>query len=277
MIRAAMTRAHETHGTLAGGTSPLDRIRIVLVEPTGPRNVGAAARVMKNFGLRRLVVVNGPPLDLADCCAMAASAIDVLHGAETPPTLADAIAGCGLVVGTTGRVRARTPVRSPRESAHEILHSASQTDVAILFGREDDGLHIAELRLCQSVLSIDTAAAYRSLNVAQAVGVVAHEIFSVSGVESVRAQGRIGRFLDANWRGRLEDEIFRTMESLGSVTPRTKDAIRNSVRRVLSAGPIQTRDARVLFSLARRARAAAESAAAKPARPEGKPAKRRPS
>jgi tRNA (cytidine32/uridine32-2'-O)-methyltransferase len=158
--------------------SDYENIRIVLVEPKVPGNVGAAARAMKNMGLSRLVLVrpwfHGHP----QARYMAHCSEDVLDRAEVFDSLADAVADSVLVAGTTRRRRSSTPYTNPRTAAQAILESAVSGPVSILFGREDRGLLNEELKLCQLLIDIPTSPAQPSLNLSQAVMVIAYELFA---------------------------------------------------------------------------------------------------
>jgi TrmH family RNA methyltransferase len=235
-----------------------DRIRIVLVEPKGPRNVGSTARAMKNFGLERLVLVNPPPIDDPECLEMATNAHDVLRAATIVESLDAALEGAALVVGTTARPRHRLDTRTPADEAPAIVAAARAADVAILFGREAHGLTGAELGRCQRVLSIRTGDEHASLNVSQAVLVVAYELFRAAGAEGVVAASPPGRLLTHETRRLLEDELMRACDKVGATKSDTREAYRTSIERVLAAAPIQTRDARVLFALARHAQKLAD-------------------
>lgn len=153
----------------------LSGIRVVLVEPAGPRNVGAIARVMKNMGLSQLVIVAPRcQLDDPEAIQMAVHADDTLAAATVVDTLAEAIAPCQRVMGTVGRldVPEITPV-SARGGVPWLLEVEA---AAIVFGPEDRGLSNAELGLCQRWLTIPVNPDYPSLNLAQAVGICAYEL-----------------------------------------------------------------------------------------------------
>ncbi len=156
----------------------LDRIRIVLVRPREAQNVGAVARAMKNTGLTRLVLVDAPALDEARAATLAVHATDVLGARAHTATLDEALAGCGLVVGTSGRATAaRDAGTTPRASAPVLLAAAQSNEVALVFGPEDHGLALEELKHCHHVIAIPTSDAYGSLNLAQAVLVCAYELW----------------------------------------------------------------------------------------------------
>src|SRR5262249_4561975 len=89
----------------------------------------------------------------------------------------------------------------------------------------------------------------------------AYELWRASNARGAVAQGVLGRFLSAEWRKVLEDEMFRALVKVGAVTDATRAGYRDSLTRVLTAGPIQTRDARVLFALARHAQKIADPSA----------------
>ena len=157
----------------------LDNIRIVLVAPSHPGNIGAAARAMKTMGLSRLVLVN--PLRYPDPQAewRAASATDVLDACRVCASLDEAIADCHWVVGASARSRRIPwPVADARASAQKLLAEAAAGQVAVLFGREADGLSNEELQRCNAHLRIPASSAYPSLNLAMAVQVVAYELFA---------------------------------------------------------------------------------------------------
>ncbi len=159
----------------------LDRVRIVLVRPREAQNVGAVARAMKNMGLSRLVLVDVPSLDEPRAQTLAVHAGDVLAARRHAATLAGALADCGLVVGTSGRATAaRDEATTPRAVAPRMLAAAAANDVALVFGPEDHGLALEELKLCHEVLAIPTSDAYGSLNLAQAVLVAAYELWTAA-------------------------------------------------------------------------------------------------
>lgn len=146
--------------------------RIVLVRTKDAANVGAAARAMKNFGLDELVLV-APRCRIDHRAeALASHAEDVLHAARVVETLDEAIAGTRLVMGTSARERAAAnyPVLEPRQAAPHLTEGT-----AVLFGPEDHGLANEELTRCQAHVVIPTAG-YASLNLAQAVVVLAYEV-----------------------------------------------------------------------------------------------------
>ena len=157
----------------------------VLVEPQLGENIGAAARAMSNFSLARLRLVapqQGWPNEKARM--MAAGADRVLEAAALYPTLADAIADCRYVVAATARAHDQAkPVIGPQQAAELVAPRVSAGDtVAYVFGRERNGLENDEVGLADAVVTLPVNPAFASLNLAQAVAILAYEWFkTVSG------------------------------------------------------------------------------------------------
>ena len=154
-------------------------VRVVLVEPREPRNVGAAARAMKNFGLEELVLVRPErPIDEAAYRLATRGAADVLERARTVETLDEALAGTVYVVATSARPREgyAGEVYTPREGAPRVRAMALEGPVALMFGRENFGLSNEEMDRAHAIWRIPTGG-YASLNLAQAVLLVGYEVF----------------------------------------------------------------------------------------------------
>ena len=160
-----------------GNDNFLNTVKVVLVGTTHPGNIGAAARAIKNMGIYNLALVKPKefPSDIAIYRSKAAK--DILENAEMYESLEDAIAGCKLVVGTSARARSVPwPVFNPRDAAEEMSKISKQGNVAIVFGREDRGLTNDELGLCNFHVHIPSDPKYSSLNLSQAVQILAYEI-----------------------------------------------------------------------------------------------------
>jgi tRNA (cytidine32/uridine32-2'-O)-methyltransferase len=158
-------------------TSPLDNIRIVMVNTTHPGNIGAAARAMKNMGLSQLYIVAPKNYPHEDAYFRAANAVDVLARAVVVDTFEEAIAGCSLVVGSSARERRIPwPLLDSRRACEQAYKEAHTGTVALVFGREDRGLTNEELQQCQLHVNIPANDAYSSLNVAMAIQVLAYEV-----------------------------------------------------------------------------------------------------
>ena len=155
----------------------LSNIRIVLVNTSHPGNIGAAARAMKNMGLENLFLVAPRDFPSGVAIGRASSALNVLEGAVVTETLAEAVADCSLVIGTSARSRRIPwPMVNPQECAEKLTTEMQSNKVALVFGREDRGLSNEELQLCHYHVQIPTNEEYSSLNLAAAVMVLSYEI-----------------------------------------------------------------------------------------------------
>ncbi|MEB3338032.1 MAG: RNA methyltransferase [Leptolyngbyaceae bacterium] len=174
----------------------LEVVRIVLVEPAGPLNVGSIARVMKNMGLSHLVLVNPhcDPLD-PEARKMAVHAADVLEAAKQVTSLPEALQGCQRAIATTARPRSLTTILEPPALALPWLVEASPYPLqsALIFGPEDRGLSNQELNYAQRFVCIPSHPAYPALNLAQAVAVCCYELY-----QSVGNQGGMTPTKDPN-------------------------------------------------------------------------------
>ena len=167
----------DPHTTPPSAASAAAGIRFVLVRTSHPGNIGAAARAIRTMGFTRLVLVAPHKYPHADTTAMAAGAEDVLAGIAVVPTLDAAIADCTFVLGCTARRRGvQLPEFVPREAAAQALAAARVGEVAIVFGNERTGLENDELMRCNAAVHIPSDPGFSSLNLAQAVQVLAYEL-----------------------------------------------------------------------------------------------------
>lgn len=155
----------------------LRHIRIVLVEPSHPGNIGAAARAMGTMGLAQLVLVNPERFPDPEAAARAASATHVMEQVRVVSDLDDALQGCDWVIGCTARLRhVSLTGQSPRQAARHIMDLPPARSVAVLFGRERSGLTNDELARCHAAVHIDTDDQCTSLNLGAAVQVLCYEL-----------------------------------------------------------------------------------------------------
>jgi tRNA (cytidine32/uridine32-2'-O)-methyltransferase len=149
----------------------------VLVNTSHPGNIGSAARAMKTMGLSQLVLVNPITAPDGKSIALAAGAGDVLANAKTVSTLAEAVADCGLVIGTSARSRTLSwPMLEPRGCGEKMISEVSKYPVALVFGRENNGLSNEELQQCHFHVCIPANPDYSSLNLAAAVQTLCYEV-----------------------------------------------------------------------------------------------------
>ena len=154
--------------------------RFVLVEPSHPGNVGAAARALKTMGFSRLVLVSPRVANVQsdpEAIAMASGADDVLACAHVVPTLADALSGVHWSIALTARQREYGPPQwTPRAAASLARDEALHGEIALVFGNERTGLSNEDVERCSALAHIPANPAYSSLNLAQAVQVLAYEL-----------------------------------------------------------------------------------------------------
>jgi tRNA/rRNA methyltransferase len=174
------------HITVMRGEPDLSRVRVVLVEPKGPFNIGSVARIMKNMGLSRLDLVNPAEYRNDDGLKAAVGARDVLDSARIFDTLEDAVADTSLVVGTTRRTGKLRRVHCTVEDLPGRIYPALINGyVSILFGREESGLLTSETDLCNMLVRIPSSVAFPSLNLSHAVAVVCYKIFTEAMIQRV--------------------------------------------------------------------------------------------
>jgi tRNA/rRNA methyltransferase len=232
----------------------LGNFAFVLVRPLKPGNVGAAARALKNMGLADLRLV-APRADAGGraAAAMAVHAGDLLRGARRYDGLAEALADRTLAVGTTCRPGLyRSGVVGLREAAAQLVAEAAANRVAIIFGPEDTGLINRELKLCQRLVTIPTAAEYPSLNLAQAVMLVAYELLIATGTarELPAAEPRAPTAaVDA-----MMERLSEALVSIGFLPADNPEHIMFALRAVVGRAGIGVRELDILSGIARQIR-----------------------
>ena len=232
-------------------TETLKKIRVVLVRPKGSGNIGSVARAMKNTGLRDLALVGGGRTESLSARAMAAHARDILDGARRFETIREAVADCGLVVGTTCRKGLyRDHVELPREVAQDLV-AAVQGDnarpAALLFGPEDHGLSNIDLKHCQRLITIPSHPEQPSLNLSQAVMVCLYEVYlAAAAAPAERIQRAPAEAVEA-----LFDRMKETLLKVGFLDPQNPEHILLALRRILGRAGLEERDVKILSGLFR--------------------------
>jgi TrmH family RNA methyltransferase len=153
-------------------------VRIVLIDPSHPGNIGSVARAMKNMALSDLVLVRPRSFPHAESVALAAGADDILANARIVDSVAEAIGDCAFIAGTTSRPRSYYwEFTTPREVAGRIVSLPEENRAALLFGSERYGLATEDLNHCNVLVRIPANPEYCSLNLAMSVQLIAYEIF----------------------------------------------------------------------------------------------------
>ena len=225
-------------------------LAVVLVSTRNPLNIGAAARAMANFGFADLRVVN--PYDVAFREARSAvGAAPLLAAAREFASVADAVADCKLVVGTTsvGHRGLQHPLRRLEYGARIIRRSLPSSPVALLFGSEKFGLSNQDMAHCHWLIRISTTSANLSMNLGQAVALCLYELVRDS---------RTARFEPAKLKpasaGDLEQITLLLLDVLGRsgyVNPTTAASTDDKVRRLVRRLAITDRDAAVVLGMLR--------------------------
>jgi TrmH family RNA methyltransferase len=222
----------------------------VLVSTRNPLNIGAAARAMANFGFSRLRVVN--PYDVAFREARSAvGAAPLLHAAEEFPAIADAVADCLLVVGTTsvGHRELQHPIRRLEYGARLMLRRLPSTPVALLFGSEKFGLSNEDLSHCHWLMRIPTVDQNLSMNLGQAVALCLYELARDPKAAEARPE-RIRR-ATAGETEQITVQLIEALERSGYVNPVISASTAEKVRRLVRRLDVSARDVPVLPGMLR--------------------------
>jgi tRNA/rRNA methyltransferase len=227
----------------------LDHLRVVLVGTRNPLNMGAAARAMSNFGVLNLRVVN--PWEAAFREARSAvGAADLLANAAEYTTVAEAVADCTRVVGTTavGHRELRQPLRRLEEGAPLIRKELGAGRVALLFGSEKVGLSNRDLSHCHWLMRIPTREEHASMNLAQAVSVCLYEL--VRQGKAPRAKKEKARATAGDLE-RVTETLLQALRASGYVKPRAAGVTEEKVRRMVHRLQLNTCDAEVWLGMLR--------------------------
>ncbi len=226
--------------------SPLERIRIVLVEPSHPGNMGAAARAMKTMGITRLFLVRPKTLPDEHSDAMAAGADDVLAKAVICGNLDDALAGSVLAIALTARRRDLShPSMEAREAALHALSDTEQGDVALVFGPEMSGLSNDDVMKCQRIAHIPVNGDFSSLNLAAAVQVMCYELRMAAGLAELPAgsQFPLATFEEVE---RLYQHLEKTLTEIRFLNPDHPLRLMTRLRRIFARIRLEREEVQIL-------------------------------
>jgi tRNA (cytidine32/uridine32-2'-O)-methyltransferase len=244
----------------------LDSIAIVLVGTQHPGNIGSTARAMKTMGLTDLRLVAPEQFPDIQAHAMAAGADDLMENARLFDRLEDAVADCRLALGCTARRRGvPLPEYAPREAAALLLDSTDAGTVALVFGRERNGLTNEELQRCQAAVHIPANPDYSSLNLSQAVQVLCYELRvsalarQAGGSDAPAASPQpspLGAMLERRnamaTQGQVEHffgHLDQTLHDIDFHKGRSPDVVMQRLRRVFLRAAVDERELRVLHGI----------------------------
>ena len=216
--------------------SRLAKIRVVLINTTHPGNIGATARAMKVMGLTSLHLVTPKIYPSAEATAMASGADDVLQTAVVHDSLDSALAGCPLVLGTSARLRSLPmPMLDARRAANQALVESTEHDVAVLFGRERYGLTNEEMMRCQYLVNIPSNPDYSSLNLAQAVQILAYELrVAALGFSDISLEPPDWEPVDDEQMEMLFDHLEQTLLDIRFLNPKQPRRLMMRLRRLFN-------------------------------------------
>jgi TrmH family RNA methyltransferase len=223
----------------------------VLVQTRNPLNIGAAARAMANFGIARLRVVN--PYDVAFREARSAvGAAALLESAELFTSVAEAVADCSLVVGTTsvGHRELQHPLRRLEYGSRLILRAVAQGPVGLLFGSEKFGLSNDELSHCHWLMRIPTVSQDLSMNLGQAVALCLYELARDPKAAAKPPSKKVA-LATAGETEQITLLLLDILRRSGYTKPLTAESSEEKVRRLVRRLNIAARDAPVLLGMLR--------------------------
>lgn len=235
-------------------TSLFDRLRFVLIGTSHPGNVGAAARAIKTMGFSRLVLVNPRFPDVAahdEAIAFASGAQDILTSAEVVASVDEALAGCNFAAALSARLREFSPpVLSPRALAAQLAADPA-LDAALLFGSERYGLPNEVIEKCNVLINIPTDPGYSSLNLAQAVQVLAYEC-RLAQSEETRSAG-IGFQGTAASLAQIDGmyaHLEQALVAIGFLDPDNPKKLMPRLRRLFSRTQLETEEVNIVRGIA---------------------------
>lgn len=240
-----------------GPTSPLDSIVLVLWHTQDLVNIAGTIRAMKNFGLRNLRLVQPAEWDPWRIEGIAHDTSEIVERTRLFDDLAGALADCTYAVAMTARGRrAKHSLGRPRELAHTLLErvhgGAGSERIAIVFGREDRGLPNSALDLCQRKVTIPTNPEHPSLNLAQAVLVIAYELWleHTGGAQDFKAPRRDAPPAQIDLLERTFTEIERALWTIDFFKSRQTEGVMRTLRGMAHRADLDEREAGFLLAMA---------------------------
>ena len=263
----------------------LGRVRVVLVRPGHPGNVGSSARAMRVMGLRDLALVEPREPDCTrhpEATAFASGATDVLEAARVFGSLDEAVADASLVVGVSAGPREFGPLpQPPEETMAGVLDELAANPahrVALVFGTERTGLSIADVSRCQRLCSIPGDPDYCSLNLSQAVQLVAYVLrraataATAAGAAGAAGGARAGSGVAGRMAGQAEIEGFfahfeRALVAIGYLDPAHPKKLMPRMRRLFGRARLETEEVQLLRGVCKLTEDAGRAWTARPGAP----------
>jgi TrmH family RNA methyltransferase len=224
-------------------------LRVVLVDVRNPLNIGAVARAMSNFGFPNLRLVN--PYEVAFHNARSAvGAAETLANAKVYKTVAEAVADCSLVVGTTavGHRDLQHPLLPLTKGANSIHAHLADANCALLFGSEKFGLSNLDMSHCHWLMRIPTREEHGSMNLGQAAAICLYELARKRKVKVSAKKGSLALSADVE---RLTDALLESLRASEYPKLNTSKSFHGAVRRMMRRLQLQQGDAELLLGMLR--------------------------
>lgn len=246
--------------------SLLARVRVVLINTTHPGNIGATARAMKVMGLSSLHLVTPKIYPSAEATAMASGADDILQRATVHDSLESSLEGCALVLGTSARLRSLPmPMYDARRAARQTLQEAGLHEVAILFGRERYGLTNEEMMRCHFLVNIPSNPEYSSLNLAQAVQILAYELrVAALGASDIALPPPDWQPVDGRQMELLFEHLEQTLLDIRFLNPKQPKKLMMRLRRLFNRARPDQNEINILRGILKASQEAAEKSKNQP-------------
>ncbi|UCD23986.1 MAG: TrmJ/YjtD family RNA methyltransferase [Gemmatimonadota bacterium] len=219
------------------------RLTVVLHQPQDLVNIASVVRVMKNFALRDLTLVDPAEFEPRRITGIAHGSDDLVRRISIVDDLDTALADCTHVVGMTARQRAaKRNMQRPNEAAYDLLTAAQDGVAALVLGREDKGLSNDDLDRCHRVVTISTAEDYAALNLSHAFTVMAYELFSARHQPAFKSPRRISESATHEQFEQFFDRAEDALAAIEFFKTRNTGSIMRTVREVAHRTPMDARE-----------------------------------
>lgn len=227
----------------------LDNISIVLLQPRYSENIGAAARAMRNMGIRQLVIVDPQNFDLSKALKLATHfSSDIIEKSKFYPDLKEALSPFNYVVGTTARLGGqRQVVCTPLTLARNLIPISVKNRIAILFGPEDKGISNEDIRYCHALVNIPTTE-FSSLNLAQSVMILCYEIFIAGGEANEEFTPRMASRHELDG---MYDQLKDILVRISYINSENPDYWLNHFRRFFTRLQLRAKEVNIIKGLCR--------------------------
>ncbi|MBC3862287.1 RNA methyltransferase [Undibacterium jejuense] len=236
-------------------TSLFQRLRFVLVETSHPGNIGAAARAIKTMGFGQLILVNprfGDALTHPDAIAFASGALDVLEKAKIVTSIEDALSGCKFVAAVSARLREFSPpIFTPRAVA-ERISPAQEGEVALVFGSERYGLPNQIVMNCQGLINIPANPDYSSLNLAQAIQLLAYECRLATETETRSNVGFHGQAASIEEVEGMYEHLEQALVAIDFLDPKSPKKLMPRLKRLFSRAQLEVEEVNILRGISKK-------------------------